>query len=75
MSGCQVASAAGRSVSRPPAAAPDATRYGRRRFYCGRAPPLLRLLLLPPPPPVLLYSQFGTKFSGYVYEELSILRT
>jgi len=40
-------------VSRPHAAAEDATRYGRRRYYYGRVPPLLRLLL------VLLYSQFG----------------
>jgi len=40
-------------VSRPQAVAADATRYGRRRCYYGRAPPLLRLLL------VLLYSQFG----------------
>jgi len=45
-------------------AAADATRYGRRRCYCSRAPPLQRLLL---PPPVLLrllvllYSQFGGK--------------
>jgi len=59
-----VASAADCSVSRPPAAAADATRYGRRRCEYGRAPPLLRLL--PAPPPVLLrlllvllYSQFG----------------
>jgi len=47
-------------------AAADATRYGRRRCYCGRAPPLVWLLLLPPPPLVLLrlllvllYGQFG----------------
>jgi len=33
--------------------AADATRYGRRRFCYGRAPPLQRLLL------VLLYSQCG----------------
>jgi len=44
-------------VSRLQAAAADATHYGRRRCYCGWAPPpllplLLRLLL------VLLYSQF-----------------
>jgi len=39
-------------VSRPQAAAADATRYGRLRCYYGRAPPLLRLLLM------LLYSQF-----------------
>jgi len=32
ISGCQVVSAAGRSVSRPSAAAADATRYGRRRY-------------------------------------------
>jgi len=38
MSGCQVASAAERSVSRPPAAAADAKRYGRA--------PLLLLVLL-----------------------------
>jgi len=49
-----VASAADRSVSRPPAAAADATRYGRRRCYYSRTPPLLRLL----PLPVLLCSQF-----------------
>jgi len=48
-----VASAGDHSVSRPPAAAADETRYGRRRRCHGRAPPLLRLLL------VLLYSQFG----------------
>ena len=38
ISGCQVASAAGRSVSRPAAAATEATRYGRygrpRFYYC-----------------------------------------
>jgi len=48
-----VSSATDRSVSRLPAAAADATPYGRRRCYYGRATPLLRLLL------VLLYSQFG----------------
>jgi len=53
------------SAGMSPAAA-DATRYGRRRCYCGRAPPLVWLLLLPPPPLVLLrlllvllYGQFG----------------
>jgi len=50
-----VASAAGRSVLRPPAAAADASRYGCRRFYYGREPPPMLLRLLP----VLLYSQFG----------------
>jgi len=43
------------SVRRRPqrvTSAADATRYGRRRFYYGRAAPLLRLLLM------LLYSQF-----------------
>jgi len=53
ISGCQVAPAADRSVSRPPAAVADATRYGRRRCYYDRAPPLLRLLQL------LMYRQFG----------------
>jgi len=33
-------------VSRLQAAAEDVTRYGRRRCYYGRAPPLLRLLLV-----------------------------
>jgi len=50
-----VASVADRSVSRPPAAAADATRYGRRRCYYDRAPPLLRLPLLL----VLLYNELG----------------
>jgi len=55
----KVASAADRSVSRPQTAAADATRYGRRRCYYGRAPPLL--LLLPPLVMLrlLLYRQFG----------------
>jgi len=39
-------------VSRLPVAAADDTRYGRRRCYYGRAPPL-RLLL------VLLHGEFG----------------
>jgi len=52
-------------VSRPQVAAADATRYGCRRCYYVRAPPLLRLLLLLLPPVllrlllVLLYSQCG----------------
>jgi len=47
-------------VSRPPATAPDATRYSRRCYYDWATP-----LLLPPPPMllrllmVLLYGQFG----------------
>jgi len=61
----QVASAADCTLSRPPAAAADATRYGCRHFYYGLALPLLRLLVLPPPVLllrlllVLLYGQFG----------------
>jgi len=47
-----MASAAGRSVSRSLAAAADATRHGRRRFYYDRAPPSMLLRML-------LYSQFG----------------
>jgi len=43
-------------VLRLQAATADATRYGRRRFYCGRTPPLLWLLLLSPLPVLLLVS-------------------
>jgi len=48
-----VATAAASSVSCLPAAAADATRCGRRRFYYGRYRAAPALLL------VLLYSQFG----------------
>jgi len=45
-------------VSRPQAAAADATRYGRCRCYYGRTPPLLPLLVLLLLL-LLLYSQFS----------------